>query len=99
MIQAAIGIDVGGTKMAGSVVDAKGKILYSHTVPPRELTRLGREFVALIAICSVLQLVNASCVGLCSVEVTGIGVAVPGSVNRERGSLLVPAICLGRISP
>lgn len=87
MMQAAIGIDVGGTKMAGGVVDAKGKILYSHTVAtPREFADLEREFVALVAnMLSAAAGKAPVALDFAPVEVTGIGVAVPGSVNREKG--------------
>jgi glucokinase len=87
MMQAAIGIDVGGTKMAGGIVDAAGEILYSHTVAtPLHFDELERELLELAG-----HLLDAATgkgterLNLAPLEIVGIGVAVPGTVEREQG--------------
>lgn len=87
MIQVALGIDVGGTKMAGGIVDTHGEILYSHTVAtPARFADLEQDFLELVShLLDTAAGKGGNQLDGGSVEVVGIGVAVPGSVEREQG--------------
>ena len=87
MIQVALGIDVGGTKMAGGIVDTHGEILYSYTVAtPAQFGDLEKDFLELVG--HLLETAagrgDARLDGA-PFDVVGIGVAVPGTVEREQG--------------
>ena len=85
MTQLAIGIDVGGTKIAGGLVDPEGRILYSSKVPtPPQFTKLERDLLQLTD--SLLEAVGALAEqSRSSLTIEGIGVAVPGVVDRKEG--------------
>ncbi|NLK07946.1 MAG: ROK family protein [Firmicutes bacterium] len=87
MLQVAIGLDIGGTKMAGGIVDFDGNILYSHTVAtPAEFPDLEHDLMWLVG--HMLEAASGkgdSPVEGAPFEVVGVGVAVPGSVDRNQG--------------
>ncbi len=72
-----IGIDLGGTNIAGGLIDESGKLLYKHSVPTdtsRGASGISNDIVALI---KKIRSNNASC------EVLSVGVGVPGQVDRD----------------
>lgn len=87
MAQVAMGIDIGGTKMAAGLVDPQGKMLYSQTVAtPSELAELKSELFDLID--NLLVEAQKGELVPTPLDVIGIGVAVPGVVCREQGITL-----------
>ncbi len=76
-----IGIDLGGTNIAAGIVDNDGHILQKDSVPTRA-ERHPDEIVAdMAALCRRLT----ESVGITLADVDHIGVAVPGTADRERG--------------
>ncbi|CQR47140.1 Beta-glucoside kinase [Paraliobacillus sp. PM-2] len=76
----AIGIDIGGTKIASGIVNEKGDLIQSEVV---ESDPSDREKMFERVISCVNQLMNH-----CSIptqEIYGIGVGVPGKVDIENG--------------
>lgn len=71
----AIGIDLGGTKCLGVVVDADGRVNDEERLPTPSG---GREIIDLLA--SVTTMLLGRCPGE---EVVGVGVGVPGLVDRQ----------------
>jgi glucokinase len=70
----AIGIDFGGTKMLGALVDPSGSILHEHRVPtPYDGAELVRSMIDLVGILE----------GLAGVPSKGVGVGPAGLVNRR----------------
>ncbi|MGI6083551.1 MAG: ROK family protein [Limnochordia bacterium] len=78
-----LAIDIGGTKVAGALVHADGEVCCAHSEPTQatgneqmaaQLQRLARQ------VCAEADIsVNS---------VAGVGVAIPGGVDRERGIAL-----------
>ena len=81
--RAAIGVDVGGTKIAAAIVGANGS-LNERTVVPTEVVRGPEGVVDLIVgvVRRLLQWAKAQ-----GVEVVGMGVATTGIVDSAAGSL------------
>ena len=84
MKEYAIGIDIGGTKIAAGVIDASGKILASfysraHTGHPPALVMDGLEE----AVQSVLEKS-----GLSRDSIEGIGIGCTGHINNRTGRVL-----------
>ena len=80
----AVGIDVGGTKIAAGLVDDAGTILRRHVTtahaerPPAEvIAAIEESCAALVAQASQRE------------RVVGVGVGFPGNINQERGEVLV----------
>lgn len=81
--QVAIGIDVGGTKLAGALLDKHGQLL-AHRVIPTEAIR-GGEHVMQRLLDQVGYLVTtAKAQGL---RIVGIGVATPGFIDYGTGAI------------
>ncbi len=85
----AVGVDVGGTKIAAGLVNGCGEILDLEVCPtPKEDTRLFCEVV--------IKLVKRCVQSLTSKELAGVGVAVPAVLERSSGIVKwapnVPAI-------
>ncbi len=80
-----LGIDVGGTKVAFAVGDARGRILARHRRPTepgdpkRDLARMAADARAL------LEEVDAE-----PEHLAGVGVSLPGPLDLEQGLLLNP---------
>jgi glucokinase len=74
----AIGVDVGGTKIAGGVVDEDGRILEQRRVesPATDAAAMGEAIADLVATLRE------------SHDVTGIGVGAAGYVDRDRRRVL-----------
>ncbi len=80
--QVAIGIDVGGTKIAGAIVDTKGQILSSLRIETPQGT--ANDVVAALkqTINNLFEVVPETS------EVIGIGLAVAGTVNWKEGTVV-----------
>jgi glucokinase len=74
----AIGIDIGGTKIAAGIISEEGELLYRSEVKsdPSDCENMFKQVVT--AVEQVLEGTSIS-------EVEGIGVGVPGKVDRENG--------------
>jgi glucokinase len=78
-----IGIDVGGTKVAGGLVNQKGKLIASHTVPTRAAKGFTASFGQVVRLTERL-LKHAG--GKQQVE--GIGLCAPGPFDTRAGVIL-----------
>jgi glucokinase len=82
----AIGIDIGGTKVAVGIVDAAGQ-LHSQTIIPTDLERSPREMIEEI-IETVEQLIQQSHIPL--EQLVGIGIGAPGPLDAKKGCITCP---------
>ncbi|MGV8083511.1 MAG: ROK family protein [Coriobacteriia bacterium] len=76
----AVGVDVGGTRIAAGLVERKGKILKST----KRLTPGNGPFTLVDAIADMIEEVSA---GTHSGEIAGIGIGVPGQIDFLRQSI------------
>ena len=76
----AIGLDIGGTKIAAGLVTEDGTVLHQETVASDPTDR---ETMFLQVIKCIDQLLETSSVP--NQHIAGIGVGVPGKVDRKRG--------------
>lgn len=75
-MQTVLGIDLGGTKLTGAVIDSKGKVLTELTIPSN--AQLGRA--------AVLEQLNRLISQLAAmVPFYAIGMGTPGFVNADKG--------------
>ncbi|MFK9093014.1 ROK family protein [Bacillus salipaludis] len=76
----AIGIDIGGTKIAASIISESGELLHSKKVKsdPSDREKMFSRVVE-----AVEQVLEDSALSIADIE--GIGVGVPGKVDREKG--------------
>lgn len=74
----AIGIDIGGTKIAAGIITGSGELLYRAEVKSDPFDRENMFKQVVIAVEQVLEKISFS-------EIEGIGVGVPGKVDRENG--------------
>ncbi len=84
-----VGIDVGGTNVKIAVVDLKGNIVYSNSVPTR--AEMGYEYT----IKNIKETIYASLkeTKLTIDSVQGIGIGLPGQINSDEGMVrLLPNI-------
>lgn len=75
-----LGIDIGGTKIAGALVDNIGEHYFRTELPstPNDREKMFQQVVSVIT--SVLDQAN------CKIEeIKGIGIGVPGKVDQEKG--------------
>ena len=77
-----IGVDVGGTTVSAGLVDAAGEVL-AHLEEP---TRRGGPGAALSALLDLLDRLRDTARSR-GIEVTGVGIGVPGTVDAERGAV------------
>lgn len=84
MLKAAIGVDIGGTKINAGLVDGTGRIL-TETSLPTEASRRRVMEQARMAIDMVLAQAGRLAE---SVETVGIGVGTAGQVSPEDGSIV-----------
>lgn len=75
-----LAIDIGGTKVAGALVHENGDVCCEHSEPTQSA---GNEQMA----AQLQRLARKVCeeAGISVESVSGVGVAVPGTVDRERG--------------
>jgi glucokinase len=80
-----IGLDIGGTKIAGAIADDKGKIITSINTPTQ--AKKGGDFVA-VQITSVIKelLKNA---GVTSRELKSIVLGIPGQIAKSKGVVVI----------
>jgi len=82
-----IGIDLGGTKCAGAVVNAAGEILY---VTKEKLEgKKGKDVGLLIK--DQIHDMQGYCKGS-GLRISGVGVSVPGISNKNKGKIWAPNI-------
>src|SRR5512146_978126 len=80
-----IGIDVGGTKVAGGLINNKAKLLKSATVP----TEADKGFeTSLAQIMRVIEQMIAQAGG--RERIKGIGICAPGPLNPRTGVIINP---------
>jgi glucokinase len=79
----AIGVDMGGTKMFGALSDLNGKILKEINIPRHE-TKGEKSYQLLETIIRELS----ECAGQVGINVLGVGVGVPGTVDVEAGKVI-----------
>lgn len=83
-----IGLDLGGTKLYGAVVDLTGRILHETTIAHHQ-TRAEESFQL---ICGLIDDLLAFTRGT-GLKLRGIGVGVPGVTNQESGLVeLAPSL-------
>lgn len=82
---AVIGIDLGGTKLAGAVFDARGRVLYRCL--NQRGTRAGKAVGRLVRQQVVRLLKHAG-----KIEVQAIGICVPGIAHAKTGRVWAPNI-------
>lgn len=80
MRRVVIGVDLGGTTVSAGLVAADGKVL-AHLQEPTRKSGPGTALATLVDLLDRLQQAARSR----GVEVTGIGIGVPGTVDAERG--------------
>ncbi|RCX19938.1 glucokinase [Anaerobacterium chartisolvens] len=79
-MQASIGLDIGGTNISAAVCDAQGNVIYSLT---RKSDYYGVQYLKNID--DIIEcLIKES-----KAEICGIGVGVPGTVERDTGKVIV----------
>lgn len=83
----AIGVDIGGTKIAFALVDCTGKVIYRHRIPtaPHE----GRDSVIQRIIAGIQHLEAQT-----DSPIIGVGIGNPGLVDADNG-LVISAVHLG----
>lgn len=85
----AIGIDIGGTKIAGALVDSEGQIVRESRVPTP-----AKDIDALVS--AVVGLINELSEGH---KVLGAGVAAAGFVDAEQANVIYATNLTGRNEP
>jgi len=85
MGQVIIGIDVGGTKVAGGVVNQKGRLLESQIVPTHAEKGFSKSYAQILHL--IGRLVRAAGG---KTNVAGIGICAPGPLNPKTGVVLNP---------
>jgi glucokinase len=83
----ALGVDIGGTKVAAGLVDSRGQIVFK-TRRPMVARKSAEEGLA-----AVLKAIDAALTSDAAREnhVTGIGISTPGYVNPEDGRVIAAA--------
>ncbi|MER2064438.1 MAG: ROK family protein, partial [Alkalibacterium sp.] len=76
----AIGLDIGGTKIAAGIVNSEGEILVKTKIPSLTETKETMYDQVVKAIDSVLEDFEGALA-----EIRGIGIGLPGKVDREQG--------------
>jgi glucokinase len=84
-----VGIDIGGTKVAGGLVTLKGKLVESQIVP----TLSDKGFVKSYA--QVVNLIGKLVQAAGKDNVDGIGICAPGPLNPKTGVILNPPNLFG----
>ncbi len=85
----AIGIDLGGTNIAGILINKKGDILAKKR--RKTLVQEGEDkVIAQIIGCINDLLKEGKILGISSKELLGIGVGAPGPLNRRKGEIYHP---------
>jgi glucokinase len=80
-----VGIDVGGTKVAGGLVDKKGRLDKTVTLPTKANEGFETSFSQVVAV--IKRLINQAGG---SDHVKGIGICCPGPLNPRTGMVINP---------
>ncbi|MGA2983722.1 MAG: ROK family protein [Terriglobia bacterium] len=80
-----IGIDVGGTKVAGGLVTQKGRLVESQVVPTHAEKGFGKSYAQIIHLIGRLLRAAGG-----KENVGGIGICAPGPLNPKTGVVLNP---------
>ncbi len=75
-----IGVDIGGTKVACGLINENGNVIEQKTVPSQTETK---ETMFTCVVECIQSLLNSSSIP--KEQLKGIGVGVPGKVDREQG--------------
>lgn len=83
-VELALGVDIGGTKVAAGLVSAAGEIFHYTQLPsiPGDGDEMFRQVMKAIR-------VVMSEAGVSTSDIRGIGVGVPGKVDREKGRAIM----------
>ena len=76
----AVGVDVGGTRIAAGLVERKGRIIKDA----KRLTPEGGPFAVIDMIIDMVEEVTA---GTHTSEVAGVGIGIPGQIDFARQSI------------
>jgi glucokinase len=85
MARVAIGIDLGGTKILGGIVDSEGRILAERRRPTPAQEGPEAVLMAVRAVVDELLAVTKKAPDGDPLEVIGLGLGIPGPVDAERG--------------
>jgi glucokinase len=85
MAQVILGIDIGGTKVAGGLMNQKGRLLKTHTVPTRADGGFNSSFGQTER---VVEWLIKRAGG--REKIVGIGVCAPGPINLRTGRVINP---------
>ena len=85
MAKLIVGIDVGGTKVAGGLVTQKGRLIESQVVPTRADKGFKRSYAQIIHLIGRLLRAAGG-----KENVGGIGICAPGPLNPKTGVVLNP---------
>lgn len=78
------GYDIGGTNIAAGLLNAENKLIAKESRPfPR-----GQGTNAVIDVCAALYCSILEKAGVSKEQISGVGVAVPGSVNADKGIVI-----------
>lgn len=80
-----VGIDIGGTKVAGGLVNLQGRLVKSEIVPTRAVEGFKVSFAQVL---SVIETLIARAGG--KHNVVGIGICSPGPLNPKTGLVINP---------
>jgi len=89
----AIGIDIGGTKVAGGLVDACGEIHVRSRTP---MVTTGDASKGLAAVSAAIQALFPDAAERPRIE--AIGICAPGPLNPLTGMIINPPRCAGSIT-
>lgn len=80
-----IGIDVGGTKVAGGLVNLKGRLVRSLVVPTRAEEGFETSFLQILSVIEqLIELAGGK------QHIAGIGICAPGPLNPKTGLVINP---------
>lgn len=80
-----VGIDIGGTKVAGGLVTAQGRLVKSSIVPTRAAEGFKTSFTQIVGLIeSLIQEAGGK------EKIVGIGMCAPGPINPKLGSVINP---------
>jgi glucokinase len=83
MRQLIVGIDIGGTKVAGGLMDRRGRLVYSQIVPTRAEKGLKTSLKQILGLIErMLRRARGKA------HVVGIGVCAPGPLNPKTGLVI-----------
>jgi glucokinase len=76
----AVGVDVGGTRIAVGLVERKGRVV-------KDVKRLTPKTGPFAVVDAIIDLVEEVCSGVQSSEVSGVGIGVPAQIDFQRQSI------------